>query len=117
MKLGVYVNAQHPAGDDPARRFAETVEQVRLIRSLGFDSDAVSTYYVKAAALARFNQAAAAEGVLRTALAREPGNFVTWALLGDIAVREGRMDVAQTDYARAHALKLCGWPPAECVEP
>jgi alkanesulfonate monooxygenase SsuD/methylene tetrahydromethanopterin reductase-like flavin-dependent oxidoreductase (luciferase family) len=38
MKLGVYLNAQHPEGDDPARRFAETVEQVRLIRSLGFDS-------------------------------------------------------------------------------
>src|SRR5262249_40806502 len=38
MHLGVYVNAQHPAGDDPARRFAETVEQVRLIRALGFDS-------------------------------------------------------------------------------
>ena len=38
MKLGVYLNAQHPAGDDPARRFAETVEQARLIRRLGFDS-------------------------------------------------------------------------------
>jgi alkanesulfonate monooxygenase SsuD/methylene tetrahydromethanopterin reductase-like flavin-dependent oxidoreductase (luciferase family) len=38
MKLGIYLNAQHPEGDDPARRFAETVEQVRLIRSLGFDS-------------------------------------------------------------------------------
>jgi len=38
MKLGVYLNAQHPAGDDPTRRFAETLEQVRLIRSLGFDS-------------------------------------------------------------------------------
>jgi alkanesulfonate monooxygenase SsuD/methylene tetrahydromethanopterin reductase-like flavin-dependent oxidoreductase (luciferase family) len=38
MKLGVYLNAQHPSGDDPARRFAETVEQVRLIRALGFDS-------------------------------------------------------------------------------
>jgi alkanesulfonate monooxygenase SsuD/methylene tetrahydromethanopterin reductase-like flavin-dependent oxidoreductase (luciferase family) len=38
MKLGIYLNAQHPAGDDPARRFAETVEQVRLIRALGFDS-------------------------------------------------------------------------------
>ena len=29
MRLGVYVNAQHPAGDDPGRRFAEIVEQVR----------------------------------------------------------------------------------------
>jgi alkanesulfonate monooxygenase SsuD/methylene tetrahydromethanopterin reductase-like flavin-dependent oxidoreductase (luciferase family) len=38
MKLGIYLNAQHPAGDDPGRRFAETVEQVRLIRKLGFDS-------------------------------------------------------------------------------
>jgi alkanesulfonate monooxygenase SsuD/methylene tetrahydromethanopterin reductase-like flavin-dependent oxidoreductase (luciferase family) len=38
MKLGIYLNAQHPAADDPARRFAETVEQVRLIRALGFDS-------------------------------------------------------------------------------
>jgi alkanesulfonate monooxygenase SsuD/methylene tetrahydromethanopterin reductase-like flavin-dependent oxidoreductase (luciferase family) len=38
MKLGIYLNAQHPAADDPARRFAETVEQARLIRSLGFDS-------------------------------------------------------------------------------
>jgi alkanesulfonate monooxygenase SsuD/methylene tetrahydromethanopterin reductase-like flavin-dependent oxidoreductase (luciferase family) len=38
MQLGVYVNAQHPAGDDPARRFAEAIEQVRLIRALGFDS-------------------------------------------------------------------------------
>jgi alkanesulfonate monooxygenase SsuD/methylene tetrahydromethanopterin reductase-like flavin-dependent oxidoreductase (luciferase family) len=38
MKLGVYLNAQHPAADDPARRFAETIEQVRLIRQLGFDS-------------------------------------------------------------------------------
>ena len=38
MKLGIYLNAQHPAGDDPARRFAESLEQARLIRSLGFDS-------------------------------------------------------------------------------
>jgi alkanesulfonate monooxygenase SsuD/methylene tetrahydromethanopterin reductase-like flavin-dependent oxidoreductase (luciferase family) len=38
MKLGIYLNAQHPEADDPARRFAEIVEQVRLIRSLGFDS-------------------------------------------------------------------------------
>jgi len=38
MHLGIYVNAQHPAGDAPGRRFAETIEQVRLIRALGFDS-------------------------------------------------------------------------------
>lgn len=38
MKLGVYLNAQHPAGEDPARRMAEMVEQVRLIRQSGYDS-------------------------------------------------------------------------------
>jgi alkanesulfonate monooxygenase SsuD/methylene tetrahydromethanopterin reductase-like flavin-dependent oxidoreductase (luciferase family) len=38
MKLGIYLNAQHPAADDPARRFAETLEQARLIHALGFDS-------------------------------------------------------------------------------
>jgi alkanesulfonate monooxygenase SsuD/methylene tetrahydromethanopterin reductase-like flavin-dependent oxidoreductase (luciferase family) len=38
VKLGIYLNSQHPASDDPKRRLAETLEQVRLIRSLGFDS-------------------------------------------------------------------------------
>ena len=38
MKLGIYLNAQHPATDDAGRRFAEMVEQVRLIKRLGFDS-------------------------------------------------------------------------------
>jgi hypothetical protein len=32
MKLGIYLNSQHPVRDDPARRFAETLEQVRLVR-------------------------------------------------------------------------------------
>jgi len=73
-------------------------------RSLSLDADAVASYYVKAAALARFNEASAAEGVLRVALRREPQNFVTWTLLGDIAVREGRLDVAKANYGRAHAL-------------
>lgn len=38
MKLGVYLNAQHAQGDDPGRRFAEMIEQVRLIKRVGFDS-------------------------------------------------------------------------------
>ena len=64
----------------------------------------METYYVKAAALARFNQAAGAVAALRQALAHEPDNFVTWALLGDIAVRERRLGVARRDYTRAHQL-------------
>ena len=73
-------------------------------RSLGIDSDAVETYYTKAAALARFDQATAAQAVLRQALEHEPNNFVTWTLLGDIALRERRMGAAKRDYARAHEL-------------
>ncbi|MFM9850898.1 MAG: LLM class flavin-dependent oxidoreductase [Hyphomicrobiaceae bacterium] len=38
MKLGVHLNSQHPADEDPRRRYAETVEQVRLMRQLGYDS-------------------------------------------------------------------------------
>jgi alkanesulfonate monooxygenase SsuD/methylene tetrahydromethanopterin reductase-like flavin-dependent oxidoreductase (luciferase family) len=38
MKLGIYLNTQHPEGNDPARHLAQTLEQARLIRSLGFDS-------------------------------------------------------------------------------
>src|SRR5437660_1638086 len=38
MKLGIYLNSQHRERDDPARRLAETLEQARLVRALGFDS-------------------------------------------------------------------------------
>src|ERR1700730_9910535 len=38
LKLGIYLNPQHFESDDPARGLAETLEQARLIRSLGFDS-------------------------------------------------------------------------------
>ncbi len=73
-------------------------------RSLSIDSDAAETYYVKASALAHFNQGPAAQAALRQALTHEPGNFVTWALLGDIAVRERRLGQAKRDYTRAHRL-------------
>jgi Tfp pilus assembly protein PilF len=73
-------------------------------RSLDLDSDSVQSYYVRAAALARFDEAPAAEAALRKALAEEPENFATWALLGDIAVRERKLGAAKRDYVRAHVL-------------
>ncbi len=90
--------AQHELAARPASALADAN------RSLDIDSDAVETYYVKAAALARFDQAAGAETALRQALAQEPDNFVTWALLGDVAVREHRLRVARRDYTSAHQL-------------
>jgi hypothetical protein len=73
-------------------------------RSLEIEADPVQAYYVKAAALARFNQSGAAEAALLRAARIEPGNFVTWVLLGDIAVRENHFTTARRRYRRAHQL-------------
>ncbi len=90
--------AQHELDAHPATAITDAN------RSLEIDSDAMETYYVKAAALARFDQASAAQTVLRQALGHEPNNFVTWTLLGDISLRERRIGAAKRDYDRAHEL-------------
>jgi hypothetical protein len=73
-------------------------------RSLQIDSDAAQSYYVQAAAFARFDQPHAAEAALVAALTREPRNFVTWTLLGDISLRQRLIAAAKRDYTRAHEL-------------
>jgi len=73
-------------------------------RALRLDPEAIGSYYLKAAAQARFNEAAASRGTLLEAAQREPREFVTWALLGDLAVRTGSERLAQTYYRRASAL-------------
>jgi UDP-GlcNAc:undecaprenyl-phosphate/decaprenyl-phosphate GlcNAc-1-phosphate transferase len=73
-------------------------------RSLDIDPDSVQAYYLKAAALARFDQPHAADAALYNALRREPANFVTWVLLGDVAARQGRPVVARRYYREAHRL-------------
>jgi tetratricopeptide (TPR) repeat protein len=90
--------AQNELARDPAAALADAN------RSLSIDSDAVTSYYAKAAALARYDQAAAAQTALQRALVLEPRNFVTWALLGDISVRLSDPEAARADYAHAHAL-------------
>jgi UDP-GlcNAc:undecaprenyl-phosphate GlcNAc-1-phosphate transferase len=83
---------------DPAR----ALEQAN--RSLRLDREDVRSYYVKAAALARFGEAADSRAVLLDAARREPRDFVTWALLGDLAVRRGRLPEARGHYSRAARL-------------
>jgi UDP-GlcNAc:undecaprenyl-phosphate/decaprenyl-phosphate GlcNAc-1-phosphate transferase len=90
--------AQHALPEHPA----EAVRQAD--RALRLDPEAVRAYYTKAAGLARFDQAAAARGALLEGARREPRNYVTWALLGDLAVRTGDLTVARQDYGRALAL-------------
>jgi UDP-GlcNAc:undecaprenyl-phosphate GlcNAc-1-phosphate transferase len=79
-------------------------------RALRLDPEAISSYYVKAAALARFNEPAAARSALLSATEREPHDFVTWALLGDLAVRTGDLAEARSAYNRA--IKLNPRDPA-----
>jgi UDP-GlcNAc:undecaprenyl-phosphate GlcNAc-1-phosphate transferase len=81
---------------------AEPANALRLAdRALRLDPESVSSYYVKSAALARFNEPAAAQAALLSAAQREPHDFVTWALLGDLAVRTGDLEDAERFYGRA----------------
>jgi tetratricopeptide (TPR) repeat protein len=72
-------------------------------RSLKLDGDAVDSYYLKAAAIARFGSAEQSLATLRQAIAREPGNFLTYALVGDLYVRQGRLADAKRAYRQALA--------------
>lgn len=76
--------------------------------SLQLEPDDVHTYYVQAAALARLNLYPDARAALSRALSKEPSNWVTWALLGDLAVRAGDVAQATAVYARAHQLNPLG---------
>ena len=91
-------DAQAAAASDPARAIAETD------KALAINRDSISTYYTRAATYARLNDYERARGALLDALQVEPENFVTWALLGDLAVRHGDKAQAETYYRRALAL-------------
>jgi tetratricopeptide (TPR) repeat protein len=73
-------------------------------RSLALNGDAVSTYYTRAAAYARLGDYGRARAALLGAIRVEPDNFVSWALLGDLAVRHGEPAPAKRYYGRAFAL-------------
>jgi len=95
----LYVDrAQSALAGDPARALVEANRALRL------DREAIPAYYAKAAALARFGEATGARSVLLDASRREPRNFVTWTLLGDLASRRGRRREGQADYNRAARL-------------
>jgi predicted Zn-dependent protease len=90
--------AQHALASDPGRAL---VESNRALRN---DREAIAAYYAKAAALARFGEGDAARAVLLDAARREPRNFVTWVLLGDLSTRRGDTRAAREEYGRAARL-------------
>jgi hypothetical protein len=69
--------------------------------SLSLNADSLQGYYLKSAALARLDDYPRARNALREAIAREPHNYVTWALLGDLLTRRGEIAQAMRAYARA----------------
>jgi UDP-GlcNAc:undecaprenyl-phosphate/decaprenyl-phosphate GlcNAc-1-phosphate transferase len=87
--------AQAALAQDPAAALRDADRSLRL------DGEAVRSYYIKAAALARFDRGQAARAALLAAAAREPRNFLTWALLGDLATRLERPAEARRHYRRA----------------
>jgi tetratricopeptide (TPR) repeat protein len=83
---------------DPAR----SLERAR--QALAVDDDALPAYYLESAALARQGSYEPARAALLEATRREPHAFVPWALLGDLAVRAGKLEEAQRLYRRASRL-------------
>jgi O-antigen ligase len=73
-------------------------------RALRLDASNLDAYYLKAAALARFDRADAVRATLLSAIRQDRTNFVTWTLLGDLEVRLRNFAAAKTFYGKAHAL-------------
>jgi len=91
-------DSQASVADDP-RRALEQAEDF-----LALNDESLPAYYAKASALARLKDYGGARAALGEATRREPHDFVTWALLGDLAVRRGDLAQARRDYGRASAL-------------
>jgi UDP-GlcNAc:undecaprenyl-phosphate GlcNAc-1-phosphate transferase len=105
MSLTREVLADHFRASAQSALARDPVTALREVdRSLRLDAESVDSYHVKAAALARFGEAGPARAALLEATRRAPADFVTWALLGDLAVRTGDLSEAARDYGRASRL-------------
>jgi UDP-GlcNAc:undecaprenyl-phosphate GlcNAc-1-phosphate transferase len=90
--------SQEIVASDPGKALGRAAD------SLSLNDEALPAYYARAAAYARVNDYDRARGALLEATRREPHDFVTWGLLGDLALRRGNLDQAKRAYARASQL-------------
>jgi UDP-GlcNAc:undecaprenyl-phosphate GlcNAc-1-phosphate transferase len=105
VKAQAALAAQHPAD---ALALAD--------RSLRLQGNDVDARYLRSAALERLGQTKEARLELLDALDREPDNFVTWALLGDLDARLGNVSAARHDYREALRLNPLEPSLAEAVK-
>lgn len=90
------------AQDELVRDPGATIDDAGL--ALAVNPDNVPAHYVQAAAYARLGRYVDARTVLLRAIDREPRDFVTWTLLGDLALRRGDVTEARRDYGFAARL-------------
>ena len=83
---------------DPAEAIVKAKDSQRL------NDERLQAYYLESAAWARLGDYPRARAALAEATRREPHDFVTWALLGDLATRREEDRQALADYRRALAL-------------
>ena len=83
---------------DPTAALARTND------ALALEGDSVDNYYVRAAAFARLGLYPAARGALLRAIADGPQDWVSWALLGDLELRDGDRAAAIRAYRHASLL-------------
>lgn len=69
--------------------------------AIALDAANVQSWRVRAAAYARLDRYSEARGALLRAVQLEPRDWVTWALLGDLALRRRDVPTARAAYRRA----------------
>ena len=90
------------ARDDQGKSPAQQLSAARTAADL--DPVSVIPLYLQASALEAEGERSHARDVLQDALSKEPDNFVTLALLGDLQVRAGELADAARYYAKASDL-------------
>jgi O-antigen ligase len=70
-------------------------------RALDLNPDSLPAHYAAARAYAALDRYELARTTLLHAAAQEPSDYVPWVLLGDLAVRHGRLAQARLAYRRA----------------
>jgi O-Antigen ligase len=90
------------ARDEQGESAAKQLSAART--AADFNPVSVIPLYLQASALEAEGERSHARDVLQDALSKEPDNFVTLALLGDLQVRDGHFDDAARYYAKASDL-------------